>query len=380
MNPLLRSIILLIFLGACKKQTPEETSSLADQIDSLVTSEHQAKRFDGTLVVGNKEDILYERAIGISNRIWNIPMRLDHRFDICSINKSFIAMLILIACEEDKLSLDNHLTDLLKNYTYSGQFHPDITLHQMLTHTAGLPDYGQIDKSLSANKFQHFKRKHFSNKSYVDFISNVKSIDEPNKQFYYSNFAYHLLAIILEDAYGLSFPELLQEKISNPLGLNHTISSISNEDVFGKMADAYNYDKDTDSWQQNQFIDLTLGRRIFSSAGDLYLWGKEMNNSLLLTEKSMALMQTNHLKSITPDISYGYGWVIFDGDGKYRMGDLGIDRQYIIHGGTTEGFKSMLVNIENGEYIIAFLSNTGSQTDELALTKKIIQLLIKNEE
>ncbi|MEM8939182.1 MAG: hypothetical protein AAGC64_07535 [Bacteroidota bacterium] len=58
------------------------------------------------------------------------------------------------------------------------------------------------------------------------------------------------------------------------------------------------------------------------------------------------------------------------------MGNLGTDRKYIIHGGNTEGFKSMLINLENGEYIITFLANTGDQTNELELTRKITSLLL----
>ena len=162
--------------------------------------------------------------------------------------------------------------------------------------------------------------------------------------------------------------------------MDETFSTTSNEAVHPNVAEAYIYNEVEESWNRNNFIDLTLGRRVFSSVGDLYKWGKAMSDNSLLNEHSIALMQKNHLSAISSDLSYGYGWVVFDGEGTYKMGDLGIDKKYIIHGGNTEGYKSMLVNIEQGEFIIAMLSNTGNQTNELLLTQRIVQILINHNE
>ncbi len=371
-------LLSFIWLGSCQDPKAGQTN-LQLRLDSLITSEHSANQFGGTIVIGTNDTILFSKAIGIANRTWQIPMRLDHRFDICSINKSFISALILIAVEEGKLSLDDLLVDHLANYEYAGEFDPAITIHQMMSHISGLPDYDSVEPELLQNEGRLFKRKQFSNAAYVDFISQLPVKGAPEQQFYYSNFSYHLLAIILEDVYQMSFPELLENKIADPLGLHETFSSVSNTEVFERLTEAYNYKSASDSWERNQFIDLSLGRRIFSSAHDLYLWGKAMSGTSILSNESLALMTTNHVKTINPDISYGYGWAVFDGKKQYRMGDLGIDRRYIIHGGSTEGYKSMLINIESGQYIIAFLANTGDQTNELRLAQKIVNILISSE-
>ena len=59
------------------------------------------------------------------------------------------------------------------------------------------------------------------------------------------------------------------------------------------------------------------------------------------------------------------------------MGDLGIDLPYLIHGGSTDGFKAMLVNIDRGELVISFLSNVGNKTNELELVQKMVNLIIE---
>ncbi|MEH0152995.1 serine hydrolase domain-containing protein [Limibacter armeniacum] len=375
---LLISVVFIIWLTSCTKQRPTPIKDLSIRLDSLITHEHDSNRFDGTIVVGTQDSILFQRAIGTANRVWDIPMRMDSRFDICSLDKSFTATLVLMAVEEGKLSLDDHLTDLLKPLNYSGAFDPNITIHQMLTHTSGLAHYEHMAPNLQLDWFRPFKRKHFNNPEYIDFISTVPTVNSPGKQFYYSSFAYHLLAIILEDIYQQPYAELLNEKICQPLELRQTFSTSDNLEVHKHMVEAYNYHELSDSWKRNQFIDLTLGRRIFSTSHDLYLWGKAMSAASLLSPESMKRMHSNYLKEITPDISYGYGWAVFDKKGNYHMGNLGIDQKYIIHGGATEGFRSMLVNIENGQYIIAFLTNIGDQVNEIEITKKIANILIES--
>lgn len=371
--------VLLLFpwsVMACHQPDLAVTKSPYFELDSLILSEHAADRFHGTVVIGNQDSIIYYKAVGIANRVWNIPMQIDSRFDIASLNKSFVAALVLLAVEEEKLRLEDKLVDRLKNYSYRGQFDSSITLHQMLTHSAGLPDYDAVAPELAANNFVKFKRLHFSNAEYVDFISQLSTVAAPGQQFYYSNFAYHLLAIILEDVYHQPFAKILQQKISQPLHLTETFASTSNEALHQRVVEGYQYSDE--HWQRNNFIDLTLGRRIFSTAMDLYRWGQAMNDARLLSQESLALMQQNHLANITPDVAYGYGWVVFDGKSRYQMGDLGIDQPYLIHGGATEGYKSMLIDVEKGRYIIAFLSNVGTQTDEMKLANKITHVLTSN--
>ena len=288
-----------------------------------------------------------------------------------------IAALVLKAEEEGKLHLEDRLVDLLSGFSYEGNFHPEITLHHLLSHSSGLPDYDGVSEALRRDQFLSFKRLRFTNESYVDFISKIEPINKPEQQFYYSNFAYHLLPILLEETYQKPFSELLKEKLTRPLGLEHTVSKSNNEIVIPKLAQAYNYQEGTGQWHQNQFIDLSLGRRIFSTASDLNRWAQVMDNPGWLSAVSLELMQQNHLAEIDEKFSYGYGWVVIDDENKSRMIDLGIEQPYIIHGGSTEGYKAMLININQGTYVISFLSNVGNRTHERELAQEIVNILIK---
>lgn len=376
-NVILYTALFLLFIFfSCGSDAEKKFPPQLDKaLDHLIISEHESGRFDGVVIVVKNDSIFFEKALGTADRTWSLPMRVGYRFDIASVNKSFIAALIMLGIEENKLTLDDRLVDLLNQYPYTGGFDPGINLHHLLTHTSGLPDYSAVDEDLAAQDFLKFKRLHLSSSEYIDFISRLDPLFLPGEDFLYSNFGYHLLTIILEDLYDQSFAEILQEKICKPLDLIHTFSAVSNQEVHRNVVEAYLFDGEDGKWIRNNFIDLTLGRRIFSTAKDLYLWARAMDDTTLLSAKSLQLMKTNHLSGIRNDISYGYGWVVFDGKGTYRMGRLPAELPYIIHGGSTEGYKSMLINIRQGEYIISFLSNIGDRVDEMELAAEIINLL-----
>ncbi|MAD96080.1 MAG: hypothetical protein CMB99_02020 [Flavobacteriaceae bacterium] len=359
---------------SCNKKLANERVIWTKQLDSLVTQEHQSAHFHGGIIVSKDSEVIYEKYIGIANRGSSTPIDWQTKFDIASVNKSFICALILKAVEGGKLSLNDKLVDVLKGYSFGGSFHSEITIHHLMCHLSGLPDYDAIDIDLKENSFKKFKGSSFTNPEYVDFISRLTPVNAPNTSFHYSNFAYHLLAIILENTYQQSFDVVLSKNLTKPLGLNQTVAEMHSRNNITNLADGYLFDKTNNHWNKQMDIDLSLGRRIFSTVHDLNRWGQVMSNPGYLSEQSLALMQTNHLAKITKEVSYGYGWAIFDENKGGRMGNLNINKKYIIHGGSTDGYKAMLVNINNNEYVISFLSNHGYE-EELSLTKKIVNIL-----
>lgn len=367
------ALIGISLLITCQTKKEE---SLVQEVDSLFKSSYEKDIFHGGVVITNYGKTFYENYFGLANRTWNIPFNKEAKLDIASVNKSMIAGLVLKAVEQGRLSLNDTLVNVLSRYTYEGNFHPSITIHHLLNHTSGLPDYDAVAVELQQERFLKFKRLRFTNNAYVNFISKLTSVGNPDKQFYYSNFGYHLLTIILEDIYEKPFKTILRENLTEPLGLKNTISQSRNETVIPKLASAYMYDKETDEWYQNPFIDLSLGRRIFSTPEDLNRWGQVMDNSGYLSETSLKLMKKNHCIGISKNISYGYGWVTINDNNYSEMGNLNIEKSYIIHGGSTDGYKAMLVNINEGEYVVSFLSNV-DRTQELELIQRIVNILIK---
>ncbi|MEO1436035.1 MAG: serine hydrolase, partial [Bacteroidota bacterium] len=173
------------------------------------------------------------------------------------------------------------------------------------------------------------------------------------------------------------FNTLLQEQICRPLQLTNTFNSTDHHIVSTKVAEGYNPTSVDGNYTRNQFIDLTIGRRIFSTATDLFYWGQTMSNETLFSAKARKKIQQNYLGHLNTPWSYGYGWVVYGKGDQFRMGDLGIDAPYLIHGGRTEGYKAMLIVIDDGRLIVSFLMNTGDQVNEMDLARKVVGLLWK---
>lgn len=382
MKKYLSALLISVLLGLSSNCQTVENGSYQEapehirKIDSLFKSHFQNDLFQGGVVISQKGETIYENYLGWADRSWKIPVDKEVRFDIASVNKSMISALVLKAVEEGKLHLNDRLVDLLAGFNYQGSFHPDITIHHLMSHSSGLADYDGVSKDLQTNQFLKFKRMRFSNEAYVDFISQIEPFSEPDQTFHYSNFAYHLVAIILEETYQQPFHDILEENLTKPLGLKNTLSESKNETIIPRLAEAYTYQESTNEWMKNPFIDLSLGRRIFSTASDLNRWALVMDNPGYLSRQSLDLIKTNHLAVITKKVSYGYGWVVFDEDNQGEMGNLSISKPYIIHGGSTDGYKAMVININHGEYAISFLSNVGNRTQEMQLAEKIVNIII----
>lgn len=374
----LRYLALVILLLACE-QAPEQTKSDKNpfiiKLENLVNSEHQSGHFDGSLTVRHQGKLIFSKSVGQASREWKIPMRKNHRFDIASVNKSFIAALTLKAVELGYFNLQDPLMKVLPKLNLEGDFDNGITIHQMLSHLSGMNDYGGIEEGLQENNFLKFKRLRFTNQAYVTFLSEVPMVGPPGEQFYYSNFAYHVLCVVLEEAFQLPFDDVLQKHIVKPLKLKNTFASSLNEAVKPNLVSGYNYDPDRSTWLTNDFIDLTLGRRIFSTAEDLALWTESIGQSGILSQSSWDAMLTNHVATLNQELSYGYGWVIHDQKGSYRMGKLPTTKPYFIHGGNTGGYKAITVNMNNGDWVFSALSNIGDRFDEMGFATKITTLI-----
>ncbi len=365
----------LFLIGCLENNITSPDKDTVSALDSLMHEVVENQKFSGVILLGNREKIIFKKAWGTANRDWNIPMSTENQFDIASLNKSFIAVLVLLAEQDGKWKLQEPVTKYFSEGIDKGKFSEKITFHHLLTHTSGLADYSGVPNDLKLNNYQKFKRLNFTNKDYINYIGQLKPLSDPGTEFHYSNFGYHLLALMLEDVYQESFNQLLQRKICRPLDLKNTVSYRSNTEVKKGLATGYSYHAEKGVWNSNQFIDLSLGRRIFSNADDLFTWAKALDLGTLLNEEMKQSMQRNHLEDLNPKLSYSYGLVIHDGISDFAMGNLKLKAPYFIHGGKTEGYKSLMINISGSDLILILLTNSGDQIDELRLAESIIKTI-----
>ena len=102
------------------------------EIEALMTTYEQMDLFSGAVLVAERGEVIYKKAIGYANREWLIPNTLDTRFRVASLSKQFTKILVLQLVEEGKLSLDGTIALYLPDYTGPGA--DQITIDFLLKH------------------------------------------------------------------------------------------------------------------------------------------------------------------------------------------------------------------------------------------------------
>ncbi len=236
----------------------------ANKIDELMTLYHEYGQFNGSVLVADHGKVIFKKGYGLANMEWNIPNESDTKFRIGSITKQFTAMLIMQLVEEGKVKLNDKITDYLPEYRKDTG--DKVTIHHLLTHTSGIPNYTGLP-----GFWQDSTRNHYT----LDYmVKNFCSGDlefEPGTIFKYSNSGYYLLGVIIEKVTGKRFKEVLQERILEPLKMNNT--GIDKHDVIlEKRSSGYN--KDISGFVNSEYIFMQnayAAGAMYSTVEDLYL-------------------------------------------------------------------------------------------------------------
>ncbi len=274
-------------------------------------------------------------------------------FEIGSISKVFTGLLLAGAVEEKKLRLDSTLKELLgKGLTFADPKVGEITLLELSTHTSGLPRLpGNMgpDPDSAKDPYGDYDRKKMES-----FLSQVKLEGEPPYPASYSNYGVGLLGELLADAYGISWDDLVKEKITAPLGMKDTMV-VPGESQKKRLAPPHKGKEPGHSWTFQAFAGAGALR---STAEDLVIFGKALaapeKTPIAGTIKGMLETRASYDEMGT---EIGLGIII---------GKLDGEREYI-HSGGTGGYRSVLQVIPAKRSVRVVLINNDAIPAEAVL-------------
>ncbi|HYJ92099.1 MAG TPA: serine hydrolase, partial [Pyrinomonadaceae bacterium] len=346
---ILAAIILLAAAGLAHAQ------DRFTKIDTLLKQYYDFGLFNGSVLVSDRGKI-YEKGFGLANREWEIPNTPDTKFRLGSITKQFTATLILQLVEQGKIKLDGHITDYLPDYRKDTG--DKVTIHQLLTHTSGIPSYTErpdYPTEISKNTFLP-----------ADFVKKYASGDlefEPGTKFSYDNGGYFILGAIIEKVAGKPYEQVLKEKIFDPLGM--TDSGYDHpEMIIAKRATGYG--KNPTGFVNSSYVDMSVpyaAGSLYSTARDLYKWDRSLYTDKVLSAASRDLMFKPNLSN------YGYGFAISDmtvGNAKTKV---------ISHSGGINGFATLIVRLVDSQSTIILLSNVEATVSLSKISRAITNIL-----
>ena len=343
----MKKSFILLFAAAFASALPRSSDrDKSREISNLVTGYHECGLFDGVVLVSEKSRVIYQKAFGIADREWNVPMTVDTKFKIGSVSKVFTALLILQLVQEGIISLDGTVADYLPDYT--GKRKEGITIRQLLNHTSG------VLNSLRPEEEAVKERLHHDLRDLIRYAEEGDLASEPGKEFHYSNFGYSILACIAERVTGRSFGELLEERIFNPAGMRDT-SQYSGAGIEERLARGYEY-RLLKGYENAAYFDPSYAAGcggMISTAADLFEWHRALLDGRLLGNELRETM----VVPLKPS-HYGYGWEI---RGRARGGSK--DSLTIAeHSGSVNGFGSYIGWIVQDPILVVVLKNSRSDT------------------
>ena len=317
----------------------------AQQIEQLLSKYNEYGQFNGSALVAENGKVIFKKGFGSANMEWNIPNQPDTKFRLGSISKQFTALLIVKLAEEGKLKLDVPITTYLSDYPKENG--DKITIHQLLTHSSGIPNY-----TSAPNFFKDKARNPYTPAEFVKTFSSLPLEFTPGEKFNYSNSGYFLLGYIIEKITGKTYEQYLQEIVFTPLKMMN--SGYDHSDVILKNR-AAGYEKQGKKIVNAAYLDMSIpyaAGSLYSTVEDLYLWDQALYTNKLLSEKSMELLFKPYIKA--GGASYGYGWFIDEFDN----GDKGKPKM-VGHGGGINGFNTIISRIFTDKNLVVLLNNTG---------------------
>ena len=331
---ILATAALVIAASAASAQSQEAN------IDSLLSRYHAFGQFNGAVLVAEEGKPLFEKGYGYANREWQIPNTPRTKFRLGSITKQFTSMLVMQQVQKGTISLDAPVSRYLASYP--GPRGDSVTIRQLLSHTAGVPNYTEFVD------FRRDRRAYIVDQLIATFSGRPLDF-VPGTGWKYSNSGYVLLGAVLEKVTGMPYERLLEANILGPLGMTNTGYDHS-EEILPNRAAGYAW---VGRMVNATFIDMSVpfsAGALYSTVEDLLLWDRALYRDRLLSDslKKIYFTPVRH--------GYAFGW----GVGKEPLGSSTDSALFVFHSGGVNGFNTLIVRIPDRRLLIVLLNNTES--------------------
>ncbi len=276
-------------------------------LEKILVNHINNKGFEGTVIISNESGTIYNKSHGfsieeVSKYDSSTPV------DIASVSKQFTAATIMKLVDQGKLRIEDKISKYVMDVPTDKS---QITIHDLLTHTAGFKRHsGRDEERIGKDKF-------------VKRVMAQPLAFNVGEKYHYSNIGYGLLAYIVEEVSGFNFETYLYKNLLEPAGMystgylrpewpNHALPE--GEEEYAGFGNSIEMIKSLDG----NFWNLIGGGGIYSSAKDMQRWHVALMEGKILSYQSQELMYKPHVPE-EDGYFYGYGWSIVPKPGKEKL-------------------------------------------------------------
>ncbi len=323
------------------KAIPDRTNhgDVVNEMTTYLEAYLETSFFMGSVLIARAGEVLLSQGYGMANLEHGVANSPQTKFRLGSVTKQFTAAAILQLQDLGLLKVDSPISTYLPDYPQGGA----ITVHHLLTHTAGIPNYTSFPDYIQK------QRTAMTLDEIIAWFSDKPLEFTPGERYSYSNSGYTLLTNLIEAVSAQSYADYLQHHIFEPLGMTHSGYDQSAPIVPHR---ASGYAPAEEGYQNAAFIDMSIpsgAGGLYSTVEDLYQWDQALYTNAVLSESSrqMIFAPAVGMGEENGNADYGYGWVI----------DHAYERDRVGHGGRIDGFTSSIARYPNEQVVIIVLSN-----------------------
>jgi CubicO group peptidase (beta-lactamase class C family) len=364
----LAATLFALALALCAATASAQVSP--DQIDAVFASLKSTTAPGAAVLVIRNGKPVFRRGYGVTDLRTLHPIDSKTNFRLASFTKQFTAACVMLLVHDGKLHYDDHLTDIFPEFPAYGK---SITVRNLLNHTSGLQDYGDLMMKQYPNTPEE-KVPQILDAGVLKLLEQQTGGEfAPGTKWEYSNSGYAVLAMIVEKASGQPFGQFLRDRIFVPLKMTHTLAYEKGKNEVPHRA--YGHTKEKGVWHETDQspTSAVLGDGgIYSSLDDLAKWDRALRNHTLLSaaemQPALTPVQPTDGPPKFPDgepLTYGFGWFLDPYQGHKRMS----------HDGSTVGFRTTIQRFPDDNLTIIVLANRADINPDVAL--KVADLYLK---
>ena len=372
---ILKAALVLIVAVTLIGQSQSVFAQKSDQVlkDALVTG--IAMGLPGlSVAIGAGDTVTWTGTAGYSDLLRRIPVKVNDRFCVGSITKTFVARVILQLVEEGKLDLDKTPADYLSMKAVREVANTDkATLRQLLNHQSGIPTWEFQPEWIRKGRGDQMELGHIWGKTEtLEYAAKDRLVapHTPGQRYAYSNTNYTILGLVIEAVTGNDAASEIRSRLYEPLGLKDTFLE-SFEEIPGGYVNHYHYATPyfvkvagvhegftevrphiVESTAANLSPEWTAGG-IIASARDIVRWAQSIRNGELVGEAMQCEAFTYYPPENLPRGRSRYM------QGISKITDFYLGQNAFGHSGGTLGFTAMMYWFENTDLIVVMLTNIG---------------------
>ncbi|MCG8414736.1 MAG: beta-lactamase family protein [Pseudomonadales bacterium] len=338
-----RLAALSLTLATFTASAVAQDNSLEQDVDDILSAWNTTASPGAAVAYVENGETVFKKAYGLANLEHRIAWTTDTVSDLGSVSKQFTGFALALLAEQGKLSLDDDIRQHLPNLPDLGE---TITIKNLFHHTSGLREIYNtlymVNRKPGDIIFQEDAQ------TLVQYQTKLQF--EPGSQYLYNNTEYMLLADIVESVSGQQFHEWMDENIFAPLDMNDTVIMHRQRQVIPRVATSYVKDLEGVFTQRYDNSTLQGGGGIYSTVEDMTRWIANFTNHTVGTERTFKTLTESGVLNNGESLDYGLGISV----------DMIGDVERWSHGGSSAGYRSMLVYLPEYERGYIFQTSTPS--------------------